>query len=108
MGGVGIGFFCPTPKVQFNNFLHHTPKLGIPVEMVQCLFKLLLKQSILAVRHDFYLLVATKLLTAKLHSLYVKEPESEILERSDILPPNPQLYCKHQTHHRRTSAPVLL
>jgi len=31
------------------------------------------------------LLVATKLLTAKLHSRYVKDKESEILERSDIL-----------------------
>jgi len=29
--------FCPTstPGVQLNNFLHHTLKLGIPVEMVQ-------------------------------------------------------------------------
>jgi len=39
-------------------------------------------------------LVATKLLTAKLHSLYVKELELEILERSelesDILPPTPE------------------
>jgi len=38
-------------------------------------------------------LVATKFLAAKRHSLYVKESESEILERSeldsDILPPTP-------------------
>jgi len=61
--------------------------------MVQFLLKLLLKQSILAVYHDLHwLLVATKLLTAKLHSRYVKESESEILEKSasvsesDILP----------------------
>jgi len=48
----------------------------------------LLKQRILAMYHDFqWLLVATKLLTAKLHSRYVKELESEILERSDILSP---------------------
>jgi len=52
----------------------------VPVEMVQFLMKLLLKQRILAVHNGFHwLIVATKLLTAKLHSLYVKE--SEILER---------------------------
>jgi len=72
--GVGVGFFCPTPEVQLDHFLHHAPKLGIPVEMVQFLLKLLLKQRILAVYHDFYwLLVATKLLSAKLHSVYVME-----------------------------------
>jgi len=52
--GVGVGFFCPTPEVQLDHFLHHAPKLGIPVEMVQFLLKLLLKQRILAVYHDFY------------------------------------------------------
>ena len=53
------------------SFSHHTPKLGIPVEMVQFLVKILLKQRILAVYHDFHwVLVATKFLTAKLHSLY--------------------------------------
>jgi len=65
----------------------------VPVE-----FENLLKQKIFAVHHDFHwLLVATKLLTAKLHSRYVKEPESmsEVLERSelelksDILLPTP-------------------
>jgi len=42
---VGVGFFCPTqtPGVQFDNFLCHTPELGIRVEMVQFLSKLLLK-----------------------------------------------------------------
>jgi len=41
--------------------------------MVQFLLKLLLKQRILAVHHDFYwLLFATKLLTAKFDSRYVK------------------------------------
>jgi len=55
----------------------------VPVEMTQFLLKLLLKQKIVAVHHDFYwLLVATKLLAAKLHSRYVKK--SEILERPDI------------------------
>jgi len=45
--------------------------------------KLLLKQRILAVYHDFHwVLVATKFLAAKLHPLYVKE--SEILERSEL------------------------
>ena len=48
--------FCPipTPDVQLDHFLHHTPKLGIPVEMVQFLLKLLLKQRFLAVHHDFH------------------------------------------------------
>ena len=49
MGGVGflttlgveVGFFCPTPDVQLDDFLQHTPKTGIPVEMVQFLLKLL-------------------------------------------------------------------
>jgi len=52
--------------------LHHTPKFGIPVEMVQFLLKLFLNQIILAVYHNFHwVLIATKLLTAKLHSLNV-------------------------------------
>jgi len=29
LGGVRVGFFCPTPDVQLDNILHHTPKLGI-------------------------------------------------------------------------------
>jgi len=33
---------------------HHTPKLGIPVEMVQFLLKLLFKQGFLAVYHDLH------------------------------------------------------
>ena len=44
--------FCLTPDVQLDNFLHHTPKLGIPVETVQFLLKLLLKQRFRAERHD--------------------------------------------------------
>ena len=90
-----IQILYPTPDAQLDHFLHHTLKLGIPVEMVQFLMKLLLKQRIQAVYHDFHwLLLATKLFTAKLHSLYVKG--SEFLERSklesesDILPPTPQ------------------
>jgi len=37
--GVGVGFFCssPTPDVQGIIFMHHTPKLRIPVEKVQFL-----------------------------------------------------------------------
>jgi len=35
-------------------FSDHTSKLGIPVEMVQFLLKLLLKQRFLAVYHDFH------------------------------------------------------
>ena len=53
--GFGVGFFCPTPTsgAQLDHFLHRTPKLGIPVEMVQFLSKLLLKQRFLAVYHVF-------------------------------------------------------
>ena len=60
LGGVGflttlgVEFFCPTPDVQLDHILHHTRKLGIPVEMVQFLLKLLLKQRFLAVHHDFH------------------------------------------------------
>ena len=65
-------------------FLRHTLKLGIPVEMVQFLLKLLLKQSSCCAPRF------TLILTTNFHFLYVKE--SEILERSelDILPPAPQ------------------
>ena len=72
--GVGVGFFCaaPTPDVQLDCFLHHTPKLGISVEMVQFLLKFLLKQISCGARFPL-------ILTAKIHSLYVKESESEIL-----------------------------
>jgi len=54
--GVRVGFFCPTPtpEVQLDHFLHHTTKLGIPVEMVQFLLTRLLKQRFLAVHHDFH------------------------------------------------------
>jgi len=38
---------------KLDNFLHHTAKLGIPVEMVKFLLKLSLKQRFLAVYHDF-------------------------------------------------------
>jgi len=55
-----------------HHFLHHTPTLEIPVEMVQLLLKLLLQQMYF--RAPRFLL----LLTAKLHSLYVKESELEI------------------------------
>ena len=33
--GAGVRFFCPTPGVELDHFLYHTPKLGIPIEMVQ-------------------------------------------------------------------------
>jgi len=82
--GVGVGFCCPipTPQVKLDNFYITFFELGIPIEMVQFLMKLLLKQRILAVYHDFhYVLVATKFLTVKFHSGYVKE--SEIVERSE-------------------------
>ena len=46
--------FCPTPGAQLDHFLHHTPKLGTPVERAEFLLKLLLKQRFLAVYHDFH------------------------------------------------------
>jgi len=46
--------FCLTLDVQFVHFLHHTPNLGIPVEMVQFLLNLLLKQIFLAVHLEFH------------------------------------------------------
>jgi len=52
--GVGVGFFCPTPDVQLEHFLHRVLKLGIPVEMDQFLLNLSLKQRFLAVHHDFH------------------------------------------------------
>jgi len=72
--GVRVRFFCPTPtlEVQLDHFLHHILKLVIPVEIVQFLLKLLLKQiSCCAPRFQL-------ILTAKFHSRYAKEPESEI------------------------------
>ena len=53
--GIRVGFFCPTPTPDFqlDHFLHHTPKLGIPVEMVQFVLKLLSKQRFFAMHHDF-------------------------------------------------------
>jgi len=53
--GVGVGFFvelrlqCP-----IESFLRCTPKSGIPVEILQFLLKLLLKQRILALYRDFH------------------------------------------------------
>ena len=93
---VGVGIFLSGSASPIGSFLHHTPKLGISVEMVQVLMKLLLKQISLAVYHDFHgVLVVAKFLTAKLHSPFVKQ--SEILERSDISPPTRQP-CNVNTH----------
>jgi len=76
-------FFSDTGS-PIGSILHHTFKLEIPVKMVQFLLKLLLKHNS-AVYHDFHwLLVATKLFTAKHHSCHVRELESEILERSEL------------------------
>ena len=86
----------PTPNVQLDHFLLHTPKLGTPVEMVQFLLKLF-ETEISCCVPRFPLI-----LTAKFHSLSFKESESEIWERSesevgnfgksvsDVLSPTPQ------------------
>jgi len=50
--------------------------------MVQFFVKLLLKQRPSALYHGFHqVLDATKFLTAKMHLLYFKESESQILEK---------------------------
>ena len=77
--------------------------------MIQLPLKLLLKQIIFAVYHDFHwLLVATKLLTAKLHPWewkILERAESEVYIRwelvsaLDILPPTPQPCCKLRFKH---------
>ena len=74
--GVGVGYFCPTPTVQLDHFLDYTSKLGIPVEMVQSFFETFVETRISCCVARFPLI-----LTAQLHSLYVKE--SEILKRSE-------------------------
>jgi len=51
----GSRIFCPTSTLGASwIFLHHTPKLGFPVEIVKFLWKLLLKQIFLAAHHDFH------------------------------------------------------
>jgi len=54
--GIGVVFYVRLwlQKSNWIIFLHRAPNLGIPVEMVQFLMKLLLKQRILAVHHDFH------------------------------------------------------
>ena len=68
--------FLSESECPIGSFLRHSPKLEIPVEMVQFVLKLLLKQISCCVP-GFPLIV-----TAKFNSLDVKE--------SDILPPTPQ------------------
>jgi len=70
---LGVGFVCPAPtaEVQLYLFLHRTTELGVLTraclkistfkrEMVQLLLKLLLKQRILAVYHDFHCLIVAR------------------------------------------------
>jgi len=57
--------------------------------MVQVLLKLLLKQISCCVPRS------PLILTAEFQSLYVKESESEILERPDVLLTTPQPCCEH-------------
>ena len=54
MSGSDFPGATSTPKVQLDDFFHHTPKFGIPAEMEQFLLERLLKQIILAVHHDFH------------------------------------------------------
>ena len=78
--GGGVGFFFPNPTadVQLDHFLHHTPELGIPVEMVQFLLKPLLKQ--ISFSSPRFPLISS----AKFHSIVLKSRCRE----SDIFAPN--------------------
>ena len=63
----------------FGKFGHFASDSSTHVEIVQFFLKFLWKLIILVVYHDFHwLLVATKLLTAKLYSCYAKESESRV------------------------------
>jgi len=94
LGGVGfqatlrVGFVRPTPEVQLDHFLHHTPKLGIPAKMVQFFMKLLLKQHFYFIPQFPLCVGCYKILNSQkprfIH-IMLTESESEILERSDIL-----------------------
>ena len=64
--------FCPTPDLQLD-FLNHTPKMGIPVEMVVSL-ETFVEREISCCAAGFPLIV-----TAKFHSFM----EPEILQRSE-------------------------
>jgi len=101
--GVGVGQKNPTPDVQLDSFLHHSPKLGIPVEMVQFLLKLLLKQSSCNVPRFPLSASCYKIADSQTSfALYEvigpenfekgRSPESKILAKSkvDIRPPTPQ------------------
>ena len=70
--------FCPTPtpEIQLDRFVHHTPMLGSPVEMVKFIMKLLLKHIILAVYHDFHwvLLLQKSWQPNLIHFILIKEP----------------------------------
>jgi len=71
--------FCPTltPDVQWDHFSNNTFEFGIPVEMVVS-FETFVETDIYGCAQRFPLI-----LTTKFHSLYDKELESEILERSE-------------------------
>ena len=75
-----IFFLNPTADVQLDHFLHHTPELGIPVEMVQFLLKPLLKQ--ISFSSPRFPLISS----AKFHSIVLKSRCRE----SDIFAPIPQ------------------
>ena len=90
--------FYPTPEVRLNHLLHRTHNLRILIRAYwngTITFETFIEtySRILAVYHDFHwLLVAKKLLTAKLHSRHVKVGNLERSE-SDILPPTTQPWC---------------
>jgi len=94
--GTRVGFLSVSDSGSpIGSLLHHTPKLGIPVESGTITHETFVETKNSCCVSRFPLSVSCyKILVAKLHSLYVKKPESEILERSelksDILPPTHQ------------------
>jgi len=88
--------FCliPTPEVQLNPFLHCTTKFGIPVEPVQFLLKLLLKQNSCCVPRPPLIISCFKIVDSQTSFTLCFGVSVEVVKfgklESDILPPTPQ------------------
>jgi len=98
--GVGVRFFCPIPTADVQ--LDHFTIKFLNWEFLLKWYNLFLN---FCWNRGFLLCTTTSIdFNSRFHSLYVKESESEILERSelesesDILPPTPQPWChEHNT-----------
>ena len=74
---VGVFLSDPDSEVQWDHILHHTPKLGIPFEIVQFLLKLLLKHNSWCVTR--FPLIASRYEIVDSQTSLTLESESEIL-----------------------------